>query len=992
MTTRKYTSRSQQTTLTGSVTSGATIIPVVSATTVLGGATVSAGQTMTVVIDPDTALEEVVDITAVSGNNLTITRAIDGSSAQDHSAGAVVRHMIIGRDLREANTHIEASNGVHGLASTSSVVGTQDAQTLYNKTLVAPTLTSTLENDTGITFEGVTADAYETFLTVVDPTQDNTITLPNTSGTIGIIDAVQTLTNKTITSPTINGSPVITGLSSAGMVNSSAAPKIYVDSILGSATAASTSAASAATSASSAATSASSAATSASSALTSQTAAATSAASAATSASSASTYLTSVQTSAASAATSATSAAASATTAAASVATITTSAASAATSAASAATSAASAAAYTSAAATSAASAATSASSAAASAASMTASVAAAATSATSAAASATAAATSATSAAASATTASNSATTATTQASNASASATAAATSATSAATQATAAATSATSAATQATAAATSATSAAASATAAATSATSSASSFTSIDQKYLGAKASAPTLNNQGGALATGAQYWNSSNNTMYIWNGTAWAAATATANITMYRYTASGGETSKSGADDNSATLAYAVGFEQVYVNGVLLVRGVDYTASTGSSITGLTPLVANDILVVLAFTAFSVANAVPLSTYTAKGDVAVGTGASTVGTLSAGADGTTLVANSSASTGVSWATPVASLANPVINGGFDIWQRGTSINSSTDQYTADRWYLRMGASCTIARYATSDTTNLPNIQYCARVQRNSGSTSTTNVVFSQPMESVNSIPFAGKTVTYSFYARKGANFSEAASKINVYLISGTGTDQNYASGYTGTAFPIASSATLTATWQRFTYTGTVAATATELTAYVDFTPVGTALGNDYFEITGVQIDLGTYNATTAPAFRRSGGTLQGEFAACQRYYFREGYVGSGYEPFASGMCFSTTQALIASRLPFQMRNSPAVTYSSTASNFAVRSSSNTLIALTAIALDSYSPWEIFHKITVASGLTAGNATLLNVNGTNNPCYIEYNSEL
>ena len=125
MTTRKYTSRSQQTTLTGSVTSGALVIPVVSATTVLGGATVSTGQTMTVVIDPDTALEEVVDITAVSGNNLTITRAIDGSSAQDHSAGAVVRHMIIGRDLRESNTHIEASNGVHGLASTSAVVGTK---------------------------------------------------------------------------------------------------------------------------------------------------------------------------------------------------------------------------------------------------------------------------------------------------------------------------------------------------------------------------------------------------------------------------------------------------------------------------------------------------------------------------------------------------------------------------------------------------------------------------------------------------------------------------------------------------------------------------------------------------------------------------------------------------------------------------------------------------------------------------------------------------
>ena len=486
MTTRKYTSRSQQTTLTGSVTSGALTLPVVSATTLLGGATVSTGQTMTIVIDPDTSLEEVVDIYSpttnpVAGNNLTVVRGQDGSSAQDHSAGAVVRHMIIGRDLREANTHQEASNGVHGLASTSSVVGTQDAQTLYNKTLIAPTLTATTENDAGIVFQGTTVDAYTTTLSVIDPTANRTITLPNTSGTVDLLDSATTLTNKTLTSPTINGTPVITGLSSTGMSTSSATPKSYVDSILGSATAASTSAASAATSASSAATSATSAAASATAAATSATSAAASATAAATSATSASTYLTSVQTSATSAANSATAAASSATTAANSVATITTSANSAATSAASAATSAASAAASTSAAATSAASAATSASSAAASASSITGSVAAAATSATSAANSATAAATSASSASTSASSALTSQTAAATSAASAATSQTAAATSASSAATSASSAATSASSALTSQTAAATSATSAAASQTAAATSATSAAASAT-------------------------------------------------------------------------------------------------------------------------------------------------------------------------------------------------------------------------------------------------------------------------------------------------------------------------------------------------------------------------------------------------------------------------------------------------------------------------------------------------------------------------------
>jgi len=109
MTTRKYSSRSQQTTLTGALTSSGTSATVVSGSALLGGVTVSAGETFTVVIDPDTALEEIVDVTAVSTNTLTITRGIDGSSGQAHSAGAVVRHMAIGRDYREANTHIEAA-------------------------------------------------------------------------------------------------------------------------------------------------------------------------------------------------------------------------------------------------------------------------------------------------------------------------------------------------------------------------------------------------------------------------------------------------------------------------------------------------------------------------------------------------------------------------------------------------------------------------------------------------------------------------------------------------------------------------------------------------------------------------------------------------------------------------------------------------------------------------------------------------------------------
>jgi len=456
MTTRKYSSRSQQTTLTSAVTSGALVIPVVSATTLLGGATVSAGQTFTVVIDPDTALEEIVEVTAVSSNNLTVTRAVDmsGAAAQDHSSGAVIRHMIIGRDLREANLHIEATgayndgtgtHAMHGLGSSDGVVvGTDAVQTLTNKTLTAPVLTG-VGVDASIVFEGSTADAFETTLTVVDPTADRTITLPNTSGTVVLKDSVDTLTNKTLTSPTISGSPVITGLSSAGMSASSAAPKDYVDSILGSATAASTSAASAATSASSAATSATSAATSASLALTSANSAATSATAAATSA--------------ASAATSATSAGTSATNAQAWATQLSTPVSG----------------------------------------------------SDYSAKYNANLAATSATSAAASATTAANSVATISGYATTASNSAGAAATSASSAAT---------------------SASSAATSASSAATSASDAATTYDNFDDRYLGNKTSAPTLDNDGNTLLVGAIYWNSTDNKMYVWSGSVWVQIATT----------------------------------------------------------------------------------------------------------------------------------------------------------------------------------------------------------------------------------------------------------------------------------------------------------------------------------------------------------------------------------------------------------------------------------------------------------------------------
>jgi hypothetical protein len=73
-------------------------------------------------------------------------------------------------------------------------------------------------------------------------------------------------------------------------------------------------------------------------------------------------------------------------------------------------------------------------------------------------------------------------------------------------------------------------------------------------------------------------------------------------------------ATAGQTSVSGVDANGLTLAYVAGSEAVYVNGALQVRGQDYTATNGTSITGLTALAVNDVVEIFAYTAFTVANA------------------------------------------------------------------------------------------------------------------------------------------------------------------------------------------------------------------------------------------------------------------------------------------------------------------------------------------------------------------------------------------
>ena len=140
MTTRKYSSRSQQTTLSAGITSSDTTATVVSGANLLASVTFSPAGTFTVVIDPDTALEEIVDVTDRSGNTLTITRGVENSgTGVAHSAGAVVRHMVTGRDLREANDHIEGTTTAHGI-TLANLVKTTDTGTVTSGMILDGTI------------------------------------------------------------------------------------------------------------------------------------------------------------------------------------------------------------------------------------------------------------------------------------------------------------------------------------------------------------------------------------------------------------------------------------------------------------------------------------------------------------------------------------------------------------------------------------------------------------------------------------------------------------------------------------------------------------------------------------------------------------------------------------------------------------------------------------------------------------------------------------
>src|SRR4051812_35934070 len=113
---RFYSSTATATTLSGSIGFADTTINVGAST----GFPTSFPYTLA--LEPDTAAMELVEVTSANGNSLLVTRGVDGTAALDHTAGAVVQHVVSGRDFREPQEHMGKATNVHGLAVGSAVV------------------------------------------------------------------------------------------------------------------------------------------------------------------------------------------------------------------------------------------------------------------------------------------------------------------------------------------------------------------------------------------------------------------------------------------------------------------------------------------------------------------------------------------------------------------------------------------------------------------------------------------------------------------------------------------------------------------------------------------------------------------------------------------------------------------------------------------------------------------------------------------------------
>jgi len=227
-----------------------------------------------------------------------------------------------------------------------------------------------------------------------------------------------------------------------------------------------------------------------------------------------------------------------------------------------------------------------------------------------------------------------------------------------------------------------------------------------------------------------------------------------------------------------------------------------------------------------------------------------------------------------------------ASAMAPWSNGLINGGFELWQRGAggsasiAVAASSAAYTADRWRLETLANqaCTVSQQAGL----IDGSQYSGRVQRNSGQTGVGQLVFEQPFELAEIVKYRGKTITVSFRASTGANWSPASGTLNVSIFCGTGAARARANtGYTGETTPMNNATNIAAGSASAAYSITSAAViptnTTQMSLVLSWTPTGTAGANDWFQLDDVMWSVGT----GAQPFERM--KFSAELELCRPWY-------------------------------------------------------------------------------------------------------------
>jgi hypothetical protein len=384
-----------------------------------------------------------------------------------------------------------------------------------------------------------------------------------------------------------------------------------------------------------------------------------------------------------------------------------------------------------------------------------------------------------------------------------------------------------------------------------------------------------------------------------------------------------------------------------------------------------------------------------ANAIQNSIVNAKGDLIGASANDTPAILSVGNNGETLVADSSTSTGLGYTGGMGGGRNFIVNGAFDIDQRnnGASVTPANATYYPDRWvYGATQASKITAQRITSTIAGFP---FSFKVTSSSAYTPTANDEFEwiTRIEDKNIVNLAwgtasAKSVTLSFWVKSSLTGTFAGS-----IVDG-------ASAYSY-PFTYSISAANTAEYKRITIAGPTAGNWSNagigIQVLFSMGAAGTSLGTPgawvasfkpgatgqtnlvatsgaTWEITGIQFELGSSPTT----FSRAGGTIQGELAACMRYFQRiTSGADSSVENTSLGFCRSTTTAICILRFVTTMRTAPSLSFSNL-SHFALKNSGDGNLTPTAIAIYDTTVRTTNLQVDVASGVVAGNATRFGAN--------------